>query len=305
MGIKIIKKFITTKYIPTPTALFRCATQSEAVGAGDFQCCLQNMPNITTQKEYQKLAKPNFCYFCGKPLNNEEQINSDHCPPEKIFHVSDRINYPVKLNVHKKCNHNWHIGDEKFSIFFDVLHGSQKVNNPQLRNKLSFVNIENEQGVYQGLTNFPFKALSRRIIRCMHALLYGKYLPEETLKYIHYPIPEVDPSEGNKPLPHLMQTYAFANELCTAQKAKTYDSLIAYNSKFKYINTWSQLDNGKSICIFTYDIYKLSNFAVKIKNFPLAVIGFYSCPRPKNATKCTDIKAENLDSEILYPILQS
>lgn len=263
------------------------------------------MPNITTQKEYQNLDKPEFCYFCGEPLNNGKKINSDHCPPEKIFHVSDRENYPVKLNVHENCNHKWHIGDEKLSIFFDVLHGAKKASNPQLRNKLSFVDIENEQGIYQGLADFPLKDLSRRIVRCVHALLFGEYLPDETLNYIHYPIPEVDPTERNKPLPHLMQTYAFANELCSAQKARTFDSLIAYNRKFKYVSTWSHLDDGKSICIFAYDIYKLSNFAVKIQDFPLAVIGFYACPRPKNAIKVTNIKVENTDSEILYPILQN
>ena len=86
--------------------------------------------------------------MCGADLNNGKIVNSDHCPPEKLFHPSDRIDYPIKVKVHASCNHKWNEDDEKLSIFFDVLHGGIKVNNPELLKKLSFLSVITAQGVY-------------------------------------------------------------------------------------------------------------------------------------------------------------
>lgn len=264
------------------------------------------MPRIETQSQFQKAKKPQFCYLCGDPLHNGLLLNSDHCPPQGMFAASDRINYPIKVCVHAECNHRWHAADEKMAIFYDVLHGGAKSAVPTLRNKLTFRDVETEQGIFQGITNFPIRPLAYRIVRCAHALLYDAFLPRQTMHHIHYPIPEVDSSTGNSPVPHEMQTYQFANELCIAQKTKTHDALIAYNKKFQYICTWSKLDNGTPICIFAFDVYRLANFAVHIDGFPKAVIGFYSgLSPPPTATKCSAIRVENTDDEILYPILES
>ena len=220
-----------------------------------------------------------------------------------MFAIADRVNYPVKLKVHASCNHRWHVEDEKMAIFYDVLHGAKKASDPSLRKRLSFVEIDNNQGIYQGISDFPIRPLAFRIIRCAHALMYGEFLPRNTGNHIHYPIPEVDRSNGNKPVMHEMQTYAFGNELCKAQKTNTYDSIVANNGQFRYVCTWSKLDDGQPICIFTFDIYRLSHFAVQIKDFPRAVIGFYMANTPISATKSSDLDIENSDEEILYPIL--
>lgn len=123
------------------------------------------------------------------------------------------------------------------------------------------------------------------------------------LHVVHYPIPEVDTDNENKPVRHEMQTYQFANELCTAQRTGTYDAVYAYNGKFKYVCTWHKLDNGKSICLFAFDIYKLHDFAVKIDEYPKAVIGFYATEKPPDATACSLLRIEHSDDNILYPIL--
>lgn len=264
------------------------------------------MPRIENQSQFQKWVKPSFCYLCGESLQNGTALNDDHCPPEGMFAIADRVNYPIKFSVHASCNHRWHVDDEKMSIFYDILHGGTKASDPVLQKKLSFLDIENEQGVFLGITNFPIRPLAYRIIRCVHSLLYGRYLPANTNNHVHYPIPEVDRSNGNRPALHEMQTYQFANELCTAQKTKTHDSIVAYNRQFRYVCTWSRLDNGVPICIFAFDIYRLSRFAVAIQDFPKAVIGFYSAAStPQTATKCSEIRVENTDEEILYPILES
>lgn len=264
------------------------------------------MPQIANQSQFQKWKKPTFCYLCGELLENTRPLNDDHCPPEGMFAVSDRINYPIKIAVHAGCNHRWHVEDEKMAIFYDVLHGGSKVSVPTLQRKLSFLDVETDQGLFQGITNFPIRPLSYRIIRCAHALLYDEFLPRGTINHIHYPIPEVDPSTGNTPLPHEMQTYAFADELCIAQKTRTHDLICAYNRQFRYVCTWSQLDDGTPICIFAFDIYRLSRFAVAIRDFPRAVIGFYAVRSPPaSATKCSNVRVENTDDEVLYPILES
>lgn len=263
------------------------------------------MPGIASQSEFQKWQKPGFCYLCGKTLNDGTPLNADHCPPESMFAVTDRANYPIKLKVHATCNHRWHVEDEKMAIFYDVLHGAKKASDPSLQKKLSFVDVENDQGIYQGITDFPIRPLAYRVVRCAHALLYGEFLPGDTVNHIHYPIPEVDRSNGNRPVMHQMQTYVFANELCKAQKTQTHDYLSANNRQFRYVCTWSNLDNGQPICIFAFDIYRLSHFAIRIKDFPQAVIGFYAAGTPKHASRCSNLAVENSEAEILYPILES
>ncbi len=264
------------------------------------------MPHIVNQSQFRKCEELSFYYLCGGSLYNGTTTNADHCPPKGMFAIADRVDYPIKLVVHASCNYKWRVEDEKMAIFYDLLRGGTKVSAPVLRRKLSFCDIENDQGVFRGITNFPIRPLACRIIGCAHALLYREYLSTQTKKHIHYPMPEVDRSNGNRFALPVNQTYAFANELCIAQKTKTYDSIVAYNRQFRYVCTWSQCDDGSPICIFSFDIYRLSRFTIEIPNFPKAIIGFYAVTTtPVMATKCGNIRIENTDNEILYPILEN
>lgn len=263
------------------------------------------MPILLNQAQFQRWQKPNFCYLCGVTLEDGTALNDDHCPPQGMFAKPDRANYPIKLKVHERCNHKWHLADETMAIFLDILHGTGKSTDPGHLGKLNFIDIENAQGVYQGITKFPMRPLAHRIIRCMHAVLYGSFLKTDTFHDVHYPIPEVDTSNDNKPVRHHMQTYQFANELCTAQRTGTNDAVSAYNGKFKYVCTWHKMDDGRSICLFAFDIYRLHNFAVKIEGYPRAVIGFYATEKPEGATACSLLKVKHSDEDILYPILEA
>ena len=115
------------------------------------------MPHIINQSKFQKWQKPSFCYLCGVPLDNGLLLNDDHCPPEAMFKVADRINYPIKLKVHENCNHSWHVNDEKMGIFYDILHDGNKITSPELQNKLIFQDVETNQGVFKGITEFPLQ----------------------------------------------------------------------------------------------------------------------------------------------------
>lgn len=259
------------------------------------------MPHLIRQKQFRTWPKPGFCYLCGEQLQNGATLNDDHCPPLGMFALPDRQNYPLILRVHAACNHSWHAEDEKFSIMYDVLHGV--TDTLKGKRSLSFLDVVNEQGRYLGIKDLPLIPLVFRIVRCAHALLYGEWLPVKTSNTIHIPVPEVDAGNANKPKMHQAVMYSFADTLCTAQKTNTHDSIVAYNGRFRYVCTWSNLDSAAPICIFTMDIYKLNRIGISIKDFPQAVIGSYLCMRPASATKCSLLKIDNSDADILYPIL--
>jgi len=179
------------------------------------------VPHLITQAQFQQWQKPAFCYLCGMTLDDGTILNNDHCPPQAMFAKLDRTNYPIKLQVHERCNHKWHLADEMISVFLDILHGTGKAADPHHLRKLNFVNIQNAQGLYQGITKFPMRPLVHRIMRCMHAVLYGSFLKTDTFHHVHYPIPEVDTENNNQPVQHQIQTYQFANELCNEQVPTT------------------------------------------------------------------------------------
>src|SRR4030042_66378 len=88
-----------------------------------------NMPRIITQKEFDSNKQLSFCYLCGEPLDNGNPTDSDHCPPKSIFNAKDRSDYPIKLEVHKRCNYAWHLTDDMLSLFFDPLSKQGKAMN--------------------------------------------------------------------------------------------------------------------------------------------------------------------------------
>jgi hypothetical protein len=140
-------------------------------------------------------------------------------------------------------------------------------------------------------------------MRCAHALLYGEWLPTNTQNNVHIPLPEVDPTNANRPKMHLEQSYTFAKTLCTAQRTNTYDSIVAYGGKFKYVTTWTHADKGEPFCLFAFDVYQLHKLGIAIKDFPRSVVGFYRSGTPQTATRSSNLEVNHSDDEIVYPIL--
>jgi hypothetical protein len=262
-----------------------------------------DMPMICSQQQFRSASKPDFCYLCGDTLLSGRPTNRDHCPPKSWFDASDREDYPIVLEVHEACNNKWKLPDETMSGLFAAFHEGYAGRDLSRQRKPESLEIENDQGIYPAMTNVPFVPQSHRVIRCMHALLYGEFLPSQTGNWLHVPIPEVNPKDGNRPVRPELQTYAMANALCTAQKARTSDRVKAYGGSFEYVCTWTKTDNGKPMCIFAFDIHRVARAAVQIEDFPRAFIGFYFAPSPKLGSRCSDVLVENTDEEILYPIL--
>lgn len=260
------------------------------------------MPIIDSQKKYRDWPKPEFCYLCGQILADESALDDDHCPPLGLFRPEHRGNYPIILRVHRRCNHAWHAADERLTTTYAMLHGTLDPQD-QRRRWPKFHDVTNDQGTFLGATELPFRELTFRIVRCAHALLYGDWLPDKTPNSIHIPVPEVDIASGNRPKRPLPQVRHFAKHLCTAQKAKTFDGIVAYAGRFKYVTTWVHADGGEPFCILTLDIYELHRLGMVIDGFPRAIIGSYQWPTPKGAARLTSLEAISTEAELLYPIL--
>ena len=260
------------------------------------------MPIIRTQSDFRRASKPNFCYLCGRPLS-DEQTNRDHCPPKSLFLEQDRENYALILETHASCNSNWSESDKLLAILFDALHGTGTWANPKHRKQLSFVPFKWGAETKLALNNLPLRPLVFRILRFMHALLYGDLLPQRTNNSIFFPIPESDREDRSRPIAVPPETLAFSKALCTAQAVGAYDAVRAYNGKFSYVCTWSRMGNDAAVCLFAFDIYRMADIGLEIADYPRCVIGAYLVERPARATEFLGPSVEPASQDLLYPII--
>jgi len=258
------------------------------------------MPHILTQKDFRRVRSLLFCYLCGQSLKNGVNLNVDHCPPKGIFKAEDRQNYSLTVDVHETCNTSWHKYDEQFSILYEALHGGEKI---EAKRDIGILDVPTATGVYPAVTGVPFLVLAIRIAQCAHALMYGSWLDQNTKRHVHVPLPEADPSNANEMKPVNRIIYKAAEALCTAQKTNTHNSLVAYNGKFKFVSTWVQANEGTSICMFAFDIYRLAQLGWDVPGFPKCYVAYYLTPKPFGAAKCSDLELTHTPAEVRYPIL--
>jgi hypothetical protein len=214
-----------------------CSTRPHRIGQLQFRWVKtpkhglrrsHEMPRIVTQRDFQKWHKPDFCYLCGKTLDDGTDLNDDHCPPSALFLPADRANYSIVLKVHERCNHSWHAIDEILATIYGIMHGSIEQLGGR-RREPTIEQVENDQGLFAAALDVPLHEFAFRVTRCAHALLYGEWISADTQNSIHVPLPEVDRDNANRPKKPLPQFVVFANALCSAQKTNTYDALIANN----------------------------------------------------------------------------
>lgn len=256
---------------------------------------------ITTQTQYQNFPKPPFCYLCGKPLDGSMKENRDHCPPEKIFAVRDRSNYPTLVRVHENCNNKWSILDNKYAAMWSVLSKNPK-NVEAEKTLIKSLNGKPENG--PRLTyNVPFDKLYYRIVRFAHALFYQEFLPELSPVTVFSPMMELDKKTLAIRDQQLELHRKFCEVLCYAQSVERFDGIKSFNGKFKYVCAWDAADNGEPVCLFAFDIYN-SNFFNPFPGggFPRCFVGHYQFPRPDNAQVCGKGMIHVPSAYTLYPI---
>ena len=263
------------------------------------------MPRIVSQKDFSKHRKLTFCYLCGKPLDGTSPTNDDHCPPKSVFNAIDRSNYPIILKVHKKCNHSWHLSDDMLSRFFDPLSNQGKVNKSKHQKQMEKrkVGIVFQGFEVYGYKDVPLRPFGKRLIQCMHALLYKEWLPTGTICDIMFPFAQAN-QKGQSVSDEIRDvSLAMSKRIVSSVKAESYDFVTAYKNKFKYVCCWSTFDSGNPICLFAFDIMHMSKMAIPLCVLPKAAIGYYALKPPQaEHSKATKLQLPLTEEDILYPL---
>jgi hypothetical protein len=264
------------------------------------------MRRITTQDCFGQNKQLPFCYLCGKALDDGRPTNDDHCPPKRVFHASDRSDYPIILKVHEECNHAWHLSDDLLSLFFDPVSQQGKVLKEKHRNRMDKNKVScNFRGQdIEGYTNIPLRPFALRLIQCMHAILYKEWLPTNTNCDFLFPFPEID-SKGKLVSEEIYDvSLAMSKRIASSIQANTYDCITAYNNKFKYACCWSTFDSGNPVCVFAFDIMEMAKMAKPIGELPKAVIGSYAMKFPESDhSNATRLELSIKVNDLLYPLV--
>jgi len=259
---------------------------------------------ISTQKELRDHGQPSFCYLCGEALAGAE-VDRDHCPPKGFFSATDRINFPIILPTHKSCNNGWKEADEIVGIVSDALHDRRKSSDLNHTRKIEAYSIPFNKKEATGVTNVPLSPMAKRIVRGMHALLYGLFLPGSIRETMHVPLPEAGMSTG-KYIQPLDQAFAFGGAIRRAILTNTADTVTAYSGKFRYACVWSHLSSGEPFCIFAFDIYAFHFLSPAIDNFPRVFTGCYvPSVIPSTAAWESKLGFDLTKHELLDPWLRS
>jgi len=255
---------------------------------------------INSQSKYQGLSKPEFCYFCGIALADGSVTNKDHCPPKRVFRPSDLVNYPTILEVHKRCHEMWSAYDERYAAIFAVSSRNAKA----LSRRETVLRSQKVDGLPSAriIYNAPMEKLYYRVCRFAHALFYKQFLPDGTPVQVFGPAVELNQDlTPKKHFSALMRK--LSDQLLCAQSHGAADGIVSHSNKFKYVCTWDLSDEGRSMCIFAFDIMNSANLRPARHSRPSCVIGFYQWPRPPDAPSVPRARIEFTEEQRLMPIL--
>jgi hypothetical protein len=263
------------------------------------------MPRILTQKDFARNKQIEFCYLCGKALNDGQPTNHDHCPPKSIFRPEDRSDYPIVLEVHEKCNHEKHLSDEMLSVIFDPLSDQGKVSKAMHQKQMQKrkVIIGSPENRLEGYTDLPLRPFASRIVQCMHAILYKEYFPNGVIKgEVVYPFAELSQDGEWISSKHRGQSLAIARTIAGSIKAGTFDCVVAYNAQFKYVCCWLPYDD-KPACFYAFDIMNMARLAGTVTGLPRVVVGHYVMAFPASEhSRAISIEVPLTSDELEYPL---
>lgn len=244
------------------------------------------MTAIITQKQARAIRNLNFCYLCGRGLEDGEKPTEDHVPPECMFLKEDH-DFPIIMMVHPKCNADWSVNDERVGFLISLLQGKD-ISTHSSKFKLAIASDKNNQSRFPLLGGIPLKPMICRIVRAFHAALYQEYLPLETRNSILTPIPEAEFIDGHVRVKAVLPQFrVFSDALRKNMATKTTDRIYANNGKLRYECCWIKSDDGKqNICVFGLRIYDWSKLGDEISPEEYACLGAYMpTSRPRLSTK--------------------
>lgn len=271
------------------------------------------MPDLTTQQDFRKVQTLPFCYLCGQRFMSDDSINRDHLPPSAVFEQEDR-NVPLILPTHVACNAQEHVSDEFIGLLISLIHGRPlKQGHRPLDATVAHV-AGKPVTLSRGLNIHHF---IRRCVRGFHAALYGEWLPSATENAFHPPLrgAELDGDSG-QPTDEFQALLArdkgvgqhalFAGVLKQNRIADNTDKVVSQNGKCVYECVWSNLDNGRPICIFGLKIYEWQQFD-QLAGYPArGCVGIYgpTAGRPEIATRATELEFPFPNTDGLDPFGQ-
>jgi len=244
------------------------------------------MPSLISQQDLRSVRNLSFCYLCGHGWD-ERPVDHDHVPPKSLFDEKDR-DRPLKLKTHKDCNNRHSDSSDKLmSQFIALLEGRPKKLD---RLRLSSHEVGSDSPIV-AVEWFPFRQIVARFLKGFHAALYWEYLQDGHMLLVHEPFPGGE-RPGQDTILYPEQREAFATEIKANRMAGTIDTVLTYNGKCRYECVWSELDDGRPICIFALDIYHWDKHVDPNRYPERGCVGFYAAPNgnvPDRATRKTRI----------------
>jgi hypothetical protein len=208
------------------------------------------MIQLTRQKHFQSVQKLPFCYFCRRSLEEGQEINKDHVPPQVIFATSDR--QPLILRTHKDCNEAHKVDDETIGQLIALSRGYT----PSLpkNRKLRFAHFP-EQGM-SAVTDIEIEHVVFGWVMGFHAALYKQPMPDDARASIHTPFAKGHLA-GSKILfePTIPDYYKIVDTVKQNRDKSNVDRISCNYGKMVYECVWSQFSTGHWFCCFTLNIY--------------------------------------------------
>ncbi len=240
------------------------------------------MVMLVTAKDLRSVQSLPFCYLCGEKFAPGDDINRDHVPPQSAFLPRDR--QPLWLPTHAKCNHAYHLTDEKIGQLIALR--NHKVPTHQKNRKLRF----NHHGAILE-EDLPIKGAIWRWISGFHAALYrAPAVGINKFGAIETPFP-LGRAEGNRIVLESVkpQHLRFVETIKLNRLKRNLDVVSANRGKLRYDCVWAQADNnGPWMCAFALDIYDWKDLGAARAQPARGCAGFYILPSgdvPENATR--------------------
>jgi hypothetical protein len=260
------------------------------------------MNELKTQKDFQTAFRSlSFCYLCGKPFQSKKDKTRDHVPPSSVFQDTDKSPALI-LPAHQKCNGEQSIGDQEIGQLIGLLHG-----NPiyLAKSRLKIGTADYPDKTQTGVVPINMKHILFRWIRGFHAAIYNEFLPADTKRAIHLPMPSLK-LDGDKvsPLKDILpQQYKMVEVIKMNRAADRLDRIECRNGKCIYECVWDQADNGVWLCIFALQIYNWKDLGDPVHFKQRGCSGSYIPQKsyPSNATKGVRIDIPILNFDKLDP----
>jgi hypothetical protein len=250
-----------------------------------------------------------LCYLCGEPLpileldapefhRKSPDVNRDHVPPEKLFAPADRIDFPLLLRTHVRCNGGESQNDQKMAELFRSIWNSET--------EADFEALELEWLTDQdGRANSSFwkyddlPAMVFRWIRGFHYALYNEILPINANRATLLPFLEIRP-DGTSP--SLDQYHDMASKIRRQRMTGQLDKITAYNGRLRYECAWF-IDAGRPTCVYALDVNGWSIFSGDRAGPNRSGLGCYLTKViPPGASQLSRLHFSRVDSSLdLFP----